>query len=176
MPRPRGMAAFVRDGYGAFRRPKFRFGSCEMFVLRNCSVKQNFYVFSLYRNTDLDDRIVDYLLTSMAAVQTEDVRTSFRFVGDLNGHKQEWLGYTTTNRHVLAIFDFATVSGYDQLVVDLTHSRGGTFDLMITDVLDLVRVAVVTPIVNSDQASDGSHFDGSGSSKLVFSWKVFLKQ
>ena len=34
-----------------------------------------------------------------AAVQAEDVRASFLFVGDLNGHHQEWLGSATTNRH-----------------------------------------------------------------------------
>ena len=33
----------------------------------------------------------------MAAMQAEDVRASFLFVGDLNGHHQEWLGSTTTS-------------------------------------------------------------------------------
>ena len=61
----------------------------------------------------------------MAAVQAENVRASFLFVGDLNGHHQEWLGSTTTNRHGVAVFDFATVSGCDQLVVGpITHARG----------------------------------------------------
>ena len=45
----------------------------------------------------------------MAAVQAEDVRASFLFVGDLNGYHQEWLGSTTTNRHGVAAFDFASV-------------------------------------------------------------------
>ena len=49
----------------------------------------------------------------MAAVQAEDVRASFLFVGDLNGRHQEWLGSTTKNRHGVASFDFATVSGCD---------------------------------------------------------------
>ena len=56
--------------------------------------------------------ISDFLLftsISMAAVQAEDVRASFLFVGDLNGHHQEWLDSTTTNRHGVAAFDFATV-------------------------------------------------------------------
>ena len=75
------------------------------------------YMFRLYRNPDLDDRIFYCLLTSMAAVQTEDIRVSFIFVGDLNGHRQEWLGFTTTIRHGVAVFDFATVSGCDQLVI-----------------------------------------------------------
>ena len=53
----------------------------------------------------------------MAAVQAEDIRVSFLFVGDLNDHHQEWLGSTTTNRHGVTSFDFVTVSGCDQLVV-----------------------------------------------------------
>ena len=91
MPRARGMAAYVRDGYGAFRQPKLQCGCCEMLVFRICGARQNLYVYSLYRNPDLDDRIFDCLLASMAAVQAEDVRASFLFVGDLNGHHQEWL-------------------------------------------------------------------------------------
>ena len=134
------MAAYKRDGYGAFCQPKFECGCSEMLVFRVCGVRQNIYVFSLYSNPDLDDRIFDYLLSSMAAVQTENIRASFLFVGDLNGHHQEWLGSTTTNRHVVAAFDFATVSGRDQLVVSPTHARGGTLDLLVTDVPDLVRL------------------------------------
>ena len=76
----------------------------------------------------------------MAAVQAEDVRASFLFVGDLNLHHQAWLGSTIINHHGVAAFDFATVSGCNQLVVDRTHARGGTFDLLMTDVPDLVYV------------------------------------
>ena len=74
LPRARGMAAYVRDGYGAFRQPKFECGCCEMLVVRVCDLRQNFYVHSLYRNPDQDYRIYDCLLISMAAVQAEDVR------------------------------------------------------------------------------------------------------
>ena len=74
-----------------------------------CGARQNFYVFILCRNPDRDDRIYDCLLTAMAAVQAADERASFLFVGDLNGHHQEWLGSTTTNRHGVAALDFATV-------------------------------------------------------------------
>ena len=82
----------------------------------------------------------------MAAVQADDALASFLFVGDLNGHDQEWSGSTTTNRHGVAAFDFATVSGP-------TNARGGTVDLLMTDVSDLVWVAVVAPIFNSDHSS-----------------------
>ena len=73
--------------------------------------------------------------------------------GDLNGHHQEWLGSTTTNRHGVATFDFTTISVCDQLVVGRTHARGGTLDLLMTDVPDLIRVAVVAQIGNSDHSS-----------------------
>ena len=33
MPRARGMAAYVRDGYGSFRQPKFECGCCKMLFL-----------------------------------------------------------------------------------------------------------------------------------------------
>ena len=62
MPRARWMAAYVRDGYGAFRQPKFDRGCSEILVFRVCRVRQNFYVYSLYRNPDLDDQIFDCLL------------------------------------------------------------------------------------------------------------------
>ena len=83
----------------------------------------------------------------MAAVQAEDVCASFLFVGDLNGHHQEWFGSTTTNRHGVAAFDFATVSGCDKLVVGPTHARVGILDLLMTDVPDLA------PIGNSNHSS-----------------------
>ena len=109
MPRARGMAAYVRDGYRTFSQPKFECGCCEVLVFRVCGVRQNLYVFIFYHNPDIDDRIFYCLLSSMAAVQTEDIRDSFLFVGDLNGHHQEWLGSTTTNRYGDAASDFETV-------------------------------------------------------------------
>ena len=88
----------------------------------------------------------------MAAVQPADARASFLFVGDLNGHHQEWLDSTTTNHYGVAAIDFATVSGCDQLVIGPTHARGGTFNLLMTDVPDLVRVTVVEPLGSPDHS------------------------
>ena len=89
----------------------------------------------------------------MTAVQAEDVRATFLLVGDLNGNLQEWFGSMTTNRHGVTGFDFVTVSGCDQLVVGPTYARGGTLDLLMTDVPDLVQVAVVAQIGNSYHSS-----------------------
>ena len=115
MLRARVMAAYARDGFGAFRKPKFERGCCEMLFFRICGVRQNLYVYSLYLNPDLDDRIFDCLLASMAAVQAEDVRSSFLFVCDLNGHHQECLGSTKTNRHGVAT---SWLSAQPMLVVE----------------------------------------------------------
>ena len=101
-------------------------------------MRQNLYVYSFYHNHDRNDRIFDCLLASMAAMQAQDVRASFLFVGDLNGHHQECLGSTTTNRHGVAAFDFETVSGCNQLVVSRTHALSGTRDLLMTDVPDVL--------------------------------------
>ena len=112
----------------------------------------------------------------MAAMQAEDVRASFLFVGDLNDHHQEWLGYTTTNRHGVAAFDFVTLSGCDELVVSPTHARGGTLDLLMTDNPDLVRVAVIAPIGNSDQSSLSAVISmAQAVPNLCVSKRVFLK-
>ena len=133
-------------------------------------------MFSLYCNPDLDDWIFDCLLTSMAARQAEDVRSSFLFVGDLKGHHQEWLGSATTNRHGVAAFDFATVSGCDQLVVGPTHAHGGTLNLLMTDVPDLVQVSVVAPIGNSDHSLLSAVISmAQAVPNLYVSRKVFLK-
>ena len=82
---------------------------------------------------------------------------------------------STTNRHGVAAFDFATVSGRDQLVVGPTHAPGGTLDLM-TDVPDLMRVAVVASIGNSDHSSLSAVISmAQAVPNLCVSRKVFLK-
>ena len=91
--------------------------------IRVYGVRQNFYMFSLYHNPDLDDQIYECLLTAMAAVQAVDLHASFLFMGDLHGHHQEWWGSTITNRHGVAVLDFATVADCDQLVIGPTHAR-----------------------------------------------------
>ena len=88
----------------------------------------------------------------------------------------EWLGSTTTNRHGVAAFDFATVCGCDQLIVGLIHARGGTLDHLMTDVADLVRAAVVAPIGNSDHSSLSAVISiAQAVPNLCVSRKVFLK-
>ena len=44
LPHAHGMAAYVREGNGAFCQPKLECGCCEMLVVRICGLRQNFYV------------------------------------------------------------------------------------------------------------------------------------
>ena len=139
--------------YGEFRQLKFECDCCEILLFRVCGAKQNFYVCSLYRTPDVDDRIYKSLPTAVAAVQVVDVSASFLFIDDLNGHHQESLDSTTTNRHGVDSLDFGTVSGCDQLVIGPTHARGCALDLLNTDVPDLVQVAIASPLGSSYHSS-----------------------
>ena len=62
------------------------------------------------------------------------------------------------------------------MVVGPTHARGGTLDLLMTDVTDLVRVAVVAPIGNSDHSTLWAVISmAQAVPNLCVSRKVFLK-
>ena len=62
------------------------------------------------------------------------------------------------------------------MVVGLTHERGGTLDLLMTDVPDLVRVAVAAPIGNSDHSSLSTVISmAQVVPNLCVSRRVFLK-
>ena len=51
----------------------------KLYFFKVCGVRQNLYVFNLYRNPDRDKLIFVCLLASMAAVRAEDVSASFLF-------------------------------------------------------------------------------------------------
>ena len=64
----------------------------------------------------------------------------------------------------------------DQLDVGPTHAHGGTLDLLMTDVLDLVRVSVAAPIGNSDHSTLSAVISmAQAVPNLCVSRKVFLK-
>ena len=62
------------------------------------------------------------------------------------------------------------------LVVGPTHAGGGILDLLMTDVPDLIRVAVVAPIGNSDHSSLSAVISmAQAVPNLCASRKAFLK-
>ena len=76
--------------------------------------------------------------------------------------------------HGVVALDFSTVSGCDQLVIGTTHACGGTLDLLMTDVPDLVQVVVVAPL-GSSHRSLISHFVALAIPNLCVSRRVLLK-
>ena len=89
LPRARGMCAYVRSGFPAIRQREAECHCHEIMVMRVCSRYSNIYVYSCYRNPDLDDSIYDCLKGSMASVQERDRKACFVFVGDFNAHHRE---------------------------------------------------------------------------------------
>ena len=84
----------------------------------------------------------------MAAFQAKNVHASFLFMGDLNGHHQEWLGFLTMNCPGVVAFNFTTVSCSDQLIIGPSHPCGRTRDLLMTCSCP-VQVTVVAVIGSS---------------------------
>ena len=124
-----------------------------MLVFSLCGVRQNLNVFSLYRNPDLDDRISDCLPASMAAVQAEDIRAFFLFLGYLNAIIRS--GWVLLPRTVMELQP--SISQLSPVAISWVSAQpmhdGGTLDLLMTDVPTRVRVAVVPPTGNSDHSS-----------------------
>ena len=65
----------------------------EVQIIKMCGKHNNFYLFYVYWNPDADDGIFDCLLVSrpMTAIQKNDRKASFVFIGDFNAHRKEWL-------------------------------------------------------------------------------------
>ena len=151
LPRAQGLCIYTRVGFNASRANKYECGCHEMMIIRVCSRFNNFYIFSLYRNPDVDDSIYECLLNSYINIQEEDRKSCFVFVGDLNAHHRDWLNSVSpTDRHGIAALDFADISGCEQLVTGATHISGNRLDLLLTDVAGVVEVQTIAPIGSSD--------------------------
>ena len=61
------------------------------------------------------------------------------------------------------------------MVFDPTHARGGTLDLLMTDVSDLVQVVIVAQIGNSDHSYLSAVIRGLRRLKLVCEKKSFTE-
>ena len=150
-PRARGLAVYIRTGFCASMQKNHICECHEIQLVKITSRTNNFYIFSMYRNPDLDNSIFDCLLDSMFEIQGADRKASFIFVGDLNVHHQNWLvSVSNTDSAGIAALDFANLSGCDQLVQESTHRSGNCLDLLLTDVPQVVDVKVKPPLGTSD--------------------------
>ena len=111
-------------------------------------------MFGVYQNPDLSDNIFECLLTAMAKVlKSVDIKAYFLLVFDVNAHHEEWLGSYTTNLHGRVVRDFSSLSGCEQMVTELTPIGGEVFDLVLTDVPDVVGVRVGSPVGTCDHSA-----------------------
>ena len=86
----------------------------------------------------------------MAKVRSVDKKASPLLVGDGNAHHEEWLGSSTTTLLGRAARDFASSSGCEQMVKKPKHIDRIVSALVVTDVPDLVKVWVGSPVGISD--------------------------
>ena len=134
-------------GCSASHKATFECGCREVKIIKMCGKHKKFYLFSVYRNPDADDGIFDCLLVSMAAIQENDRKASFVFIGDFNAHHKEWLNsISKTDCHGLRALDFFSESGYDQII----HRSGNCLDLIFTDTPGIVAGNVGNPVGTSD--------------------------
>ena len=129
----------------------FECGCHEVQIIKVCGKHNNFYLVSVYRNPDADDGIFYCLLVSMAAIQENDRKASFVFIGDFNAHHKEWLNsISQTDCHGLRALDFSSESGCDQIIHGPTHRSGNCLDLIFSDTPGVVAGNVGSPVGTSD--------------------------
>ena len=149
--RAQGMAVYIRSGCSACHKATFECGCHEVQIIKVCGKHNNFYLFSVYQNPDADDGIFYCLLVSMAAIQENDRKASFAFIGDFNAHHKEFLNsISQTDCHSLRALDFSSESGCDQIIHNPTHRSGSCLDLIFTDtpgvLLLVMLVAQLKPL------------------------------
>ena len=105
-----------------------------MLVFMVCAVRRNLCVFSLYRNPDVPSQIFYYLLTSMAAVQAEDLCATFCLWVILMTIINS--GWVLRVRIVMALQPLSTRP---------MHVLERLIELRVTDVPIIVQVSVLAP-------------------------------
>ena len=175
--RAQGMAVYIRSGCSASHKASFECGCHETQIIKVCGKHNNFYLFSVYRNPDADDGIFDCLLVSMAAIQENDRKASFVFIGDFNAHHKEWLNsVSNTDCHGLRALDFSSESGCDQIIHNSTHRSGNCLDLIFTDTPGVVAGNVGSPVGTSDHCYVSAIIKTEHAvPDISFSCKIYLK-
>ena len=175
--RAQGMAVYIRSGCSASHKASFECGCHETQIIKVCGKHNNFYLVSVYRNTDADDGIFDCLLASMAAIQENDRKASFVFIGDFNAHHKEWLNsISQTDCHGLRALDFSSESGCDQIIHSPTHRSGNCLDLIFTDTPGAVAGNVGSPVGTSVHSYVSAIIKTEHAvPDISFSRKIYLK-
>ena len=171
------MAVYIRSGCSAPHEATFECGCREVQIIKVCGKHNNFYLFSVYRNPDADYGIFYCLLVSMAAIQENDGKASFVFIGDFDAHHKEWLNsITQTDCHGLRASDFSSESGCDQIIRNATHRSGNCLDLIFTDTPGVVSGNLGSPAGTSGHCYVSAIIKTEHAvPDISFSRKVYLK-
>ena len=78
-PRACGMCIYIKSCFCAARFKKYECRCHEIMAVIICSRFYNFFIFSLYRNAVLDNSIFYRVSSSMAQIQSRDIKSSFIF-------------------------------------------------------------------------------------------------
>ena len=138
-------------------------------------IKLLFVVVFCNRNPSIDESVYDCLLESMGRIQSQDRKSAFCFFGNFNGHHSEWLGFSRTDVHGAATYDFASLSGCTQLVRGSSHRAGVILNLVISDVPNLYKVRVGCRIGRFDHSLLVGLDLSLGAPGFDFSYEVVLK-
>ena len=105
------------DGFSAYRQLSYECGCCEVIIIRICSSSHNFYVFGVYRNKDILNRILDCLLTAMTKVHSVYRKASFLFFGVGHQLRRSFLPAAVRlwNLLPLGVFSGGTLSSFTAL-------------------------------------------------------------
>ena len=146
-----------------------------MLMFYVCSVRLNLYVFSLYRNPDLGDLFFDCLLTSMAAMHALRMCVPIACWGWIEWPSSLVDGFYDHESSWYCRLWLRNCVWLRSVGCRLDPCTGGTLDLLMTDVPDLARVAVIAPIGNSDHSFLSAVISMAQAVNLCISRKVFLK-
>ena len=121
------LALYIRSGLAVSRQSRCECDCCEVMVAKVASSRINFYMFIVYRSPATNDRVFDCILGTMSRIQSEDPKSAFCFVGDLNCHHSDCLGSNRTDSYGAAALDFGTLMNCALMVWGPTHRAGGFF-------------------------------------------------
>lgn len=118
---------------------------CSLYMRENvCHRSQRREQKHVLRRVEMND-------IAMASMQLTDNKSSFIFISDFNAHHCEWLN--STHAFSLAAYNFAILSGYEQLVNNPTHVDGGCLDLTLIDLPEVTEASVLAPIGTSGHSA-----------------------
>ena len=171
------MAVYIRSGCSASHKATFECGCHKVQIIKVCGKHNNLYLFFGYRNPNADDGIFYCHLVSMAAIQENDRKGSFVFIGNFNAHHKEWLdSISQTYCHGLRALDFSSESGCDQIIHNPTHRLGNYFGLIFSDTPGVVVGSVGSPIGTSDHCYISAMIKTEHTvPDISFSHKIYLK-